>query len=573
MENNQPGQQDPQEATTSNPTEDLGPEDGSEQEKPVGEGEKEKEKEEEEAFLVSLYKFMKDRHTPIERIPHLGFKQINLWKIYKAVEKLGAYELVTGRRLWKNVYDELGGSPGSTSAATCTRRHYERLVLPYVRHLKGEEDKPLPPSKPRKQYKGSKDDKSKRARKEKGREQMPPDKVKTEVAAGTEDTQDIPERGRVAQGSIPAMPPHCSSLAIPTPSPSGGHPSPCQTHSETYKCLFSSFYSKGNHPIMSPLAKKKLLAQVSEAESRGCHKRHCLEGRWAPSAATTSHNPPRPAPERSPEPSGAQDTVPSIRNEVGPSTSASPGGTDTQGCPRAENGGPAPATFTGYFHAYRSEGLPPSAPHPLWGYFSNLKDFLEPPPAFPEPEQPQDLRSKVWESQGAAVQAWVPPGPGPTARARHGHEEEEEEEEDEEPFGPKFGAVSPFPREAKGRDMGSSPLGGHRGLAKPKAVVASPSFAALHFPPSFGSPLEHLKTQGVPVAPALSANPFVIPAFPSPLVVGSMQPPELCRPLGTGPRHYSNSYRNSLRHRSYPWHSHHSCGSQHVPAFHHHTKL
>ncbi|NXG11589.1 ARI5A protein, partial [Sakesphorus luctuosus] len=81
---------------------------------------------EEEAFLVSLYKFMKDRHTPIERIPHLGFKQINLWKIYKAVEKLGAYELVRGG--WGcqgNVYDALGGSPGSTSAATCTRRHYE----------------------------------------------------------------------------------------------------------------------------------------------------------------------------------------------------------------------------------------------------------------------------------------------------------------------------------------------------------------------------------------------------------------------------------------------------------------
>ncbi|NXA59906.1 ARI5A protein, partial [Mohoua ochrocephala] len=53
---------------------------------------------EEEASLVSLYKFMKDRHTPIERIPHLGFKQINLWKIYKAVEKLGAYELVSGVR-------------------------------------------------------------------------------------------------------------------------------------------------------------------------------------------------------------------------------------------------------------------------------------------------------------------------------------------------------------------------------------------------------------------------------------------------------------------------------------------
>ncbi|NXK39250.1 ARI5A protein, partial [Piprites chloris] len=319
---------------------------------------------------------------------------------------------------------------------------------------------------------------------------------------------------------------------------------------------------------MSPLAKKKLLAQVSEAESLRCHKRHCPEGRWAPSAATTIHDLPRTAPERSPEPSGAQDTVLSIGNEVGPSTSASPGGTDIQGCPQAENKGSAPAMFTGYFHAYRSERLPPGAPHPVWGYFSNLKDFLEPPPTFLEPEQPQDLRSKAWESRGATVQAWVPPGAGPTARAEHGHKEEEEEEE-EEPFGPKFGAVSPFPMEAEGRDMGSSPTGGHRGLAKPKAMVASPSFAALHFPPSFGGPLEHLKTQGVPVAPALSANPFVVPAFPSPLVVGSTQPPELCQPLGTGPRHYPNF----LRHQPYPWHSHHSYGSQHMPAFHRHAKL
>lgn len=32
-----------------------------------------------------------------------------------------------------------------------------RLVLPYVRHLKGEDDKPLPPTKPRKQYKMAKE--------------------------------------------------------------------------------------------------------------------------------------------------------------------------------------------------------------------------------------------------------------------------------------------------------------------------------------------------------------------------------------------------------------------------------
>ncbi|XP_077600896.1 uncharacterized protein LOC144215686 isoform X3 [Stigmatopora nigra] len=106
---------------------------------------------------------MKERGSPIERIPHLGFKQIDLWMIFKTVEKLGGYNSVTMRRLWKKVYDELGGSPGSTSAATCTRRHYERLVLPYERHLKGEDDQPLPLNKPRKPYKHPSEEKTNKA--------------------------------------------------------------------------------------------------------------------------------------------------------------------------------------------------------------------------------------------------------------------------------------------------------------------------------------------------------------------------------------------------------------------------
>ncbi|XP_038592827.1 AT-rich interactive domain-containing protein 5B [Micropterus salmoides] len=106
---------------------------------------------EEQAFLVALYKYMKERDTPIERIPFLGFKQINLWTMFQAAQKLGGYELITVRRQWKHVYDELGGNPSSTSAATCTRRHYERLLLPYERHIKGEQDKPLPLAKSKKQ--------------------------------------------------------------------------------------------------------------------------------------------------------------------------------------------------------------------------------------------------------------------------------------------------------------------------------------------------------------------------------------------------------------------------------------
>nr|XP_030145702.3 AT-rich interactive domain-containing protein 5A isoform X2 [Taeniopygia guttata]XP_032608354.2 AT-rich interactive domain-containing protein 5A isoform X2 [Taeniopygia guttata]XP_032608355.2 AT-rich interactive domain-containing protein 5A isoform X2 [Taeniopygia guttata] len=533
MEKEQEPQGDPRDP--SSPADAPGAADGTERDKAAGEGgdkedkeDKEKEKEEEEAFLVSLYKFMKERRTPIERIPHLGFKQINLWKIYKAVEKLGAYELVTGRRLWKNVYDELGGSPGSTSAATCTRRHYERLVLPYVRHLKGEEDKPLPPSKPRRQYKVSKDDKSKRARKEKGREQAAPDKARPEAGA-----EDAAERGRGTEGrSSPASP------AVPAPSPSGRCPSPCRSHSETYKRLFSSFYSKGNHPIMSPLAKKKLLAQVSKAESLHCHKRHCPEVRRAPSDTV-------------PEAPGAADRAPSVPSE------ASPAGRDIQGCP--QDGAAAPAVFTGYFHAYRSEGPQPAGCPPLWGYFSNLKDFLEPPSAFPEePEQPAELRGRG---------CWVPPGATFGQSSRHEDDDDDDDEEDEEPFVPtaSSGAVSPLAKQGRA---------GHRGLAKPRAVVAAPPFtappppdafegAALRFPGTFGNPLEQLKSRGVPVAPALSVSPLVIPAFPSPLVVGS----ELCRPLATG------SYGSSARfYPAAPWHGQRSCSSPHGPAFPHHAR-
>uniref|UniRef100_A0A8B9SLJ8 ARID domain-containing protein n=1 Tax=Anas platyrhynchos TaxID=8839 RepID=A0A8B9SLJ8_ANAPL len=530
------------------------------------------EKEEEEAFLVSLYKFMKERHTPIERIPHLGFKQINLWKIYKAVEKLGAYELVTGRRLWKNVYDELGGSPGSTSAATCTRRHYERLVLPYVRHLKGEDDKPLPPSKPRKQYKVSKGaetgEKSRRSKKEKGREQVRgPVGLGRSVAAAPSPLETLP-------------PSRAPSPAAPAPSPSAGCAGTCRAHAEAYKRLFSSFYSKGNHPIMSPLAKKKLLAQVSKAESLHCHKRHCPEGRRGASDAHpgTSPEPPRAAEEqRSPEPPGFKDPSRGGRSETGSVPSASPVGRDSQPYPRAEEGGPAPAVFTGYFHAYHNKVLKP---------------------------QPQDLRSKAgqaWSGEGPRAAAFtavkscrVPPGAGFTPPTQSPSVPGGKRSREEEAFGPskKLRAVSPFVKEPEGRDKGAGSPGGQPVLAKPKAIVPGPGYAAplpavppapdgykgsmLRFPVSFASPLEHLKTPAAPLMPSLSVSPFVIPAFPSPLIAASTQPSDLCRPLATGPGHYTTSYESSLQHRLYPvatWHSQTSYTTPHASAFHRNAKL
>ncbi|KAJ8339219.1 hypothetical protein SKAU_G00360050 [Synaphobranchus kaupii] len=103
----------------------------------------------EQTFLNELYSYMKTRDTPIERIPHLGFKQIDLFVMFKTVHGLGGYNQVTAHQLWKQVYNKLGGNPRSTSAATCTRRHYEKLILPYECYMRGEENKDL--SLPRQQ--------------------------------------------------------------------------------------------------------------------------------------------------------------------------------------------------------------------------------------------------------------------------------------------------------------------------------------------------------------------------------------------------------------------------------------
>ena len=104
---------------------------------------------------------MERRNTPIERPPMLGFKQskyiswycktmrilqkiisndetcirlyksfyfilVDLHAFFEKVAKLGGYEGCVHGKAWKSVYDELGGNPQNTSAATCTRRHYER---------------------------------------------------------------------------------------------------------------------------------------------------------------------------------------------------------------------------------------------------------------------------------------------------------------------------------------------------------------------------------------------------------------------------------------------------------------
>ncbi|XP_014260476.1 AT-rich interactive domain-containing protein 5B-like isoform X2 [Cimex lectularius] len=92
---------------------------------------------EERNFMTSLHLFMKERKTPINKIPIVGFKEVNLFQLYKKVKELGGYDAVSSGKLWKFVYEVMGGDMSSTSAATLSRRHYEKLLLPFERHMNG----------------------------------------------------------------------------------------------------------------------------------------------------------------------------------------------------------------------------------------------------------------------------------------------------------------------------------------------------------------------------------------------------------------------------------------------------
>ncbi|XP_004844421.1 AT-rich interactive domain-containing protein 5A isoform X1 [Heterocephalus glaber] len=540
------------------------------------------EREEEQAFLVSLYKFMKERHTPIERVPHLGFKQINLWKIYKAVEKLGAYELVTGRRLWKNVYDELGGSPGSTSAATCTRRHYERLVLPYVRHLKGEDDKPLPPSKPRKQYKMAKEPRGddgateqvKKTKEERQVDQVTPGKNKTDA------TELAP---------LPSEAPPRRSMEQPSPAPGSSLPfigaGVCP---EAYKRLLSTFYCKETHGVMSPLAKKKLLAQVSKAEAlqcqeEGCHHgaddpdRKLLESSWSPRGLA--------------ENSGCQRAP--LEGLQAPGNSL---GAETPGVPCST----API-FMGSFHTYPTEVLKPISQHPR-DFFSSLKDRL----LLGSPGKGEGLSAKkaqlVWGGDASRPSAfhkgtsrkssfypkpkacWVPPmarvpaeSPVPLPAVPRSPGLGNKRSMDEEGFahgGRKLRAVSPFLKEMDAKECRPKPLvpdmavscllGPALGPAPPEAYRGT----MLRCPLSFAGTPDPLKGQAT-----LPFSPLVIPAFPAHFLATTSHSPMTTSLVHFPPASFDSALRHRLGPGSPAWHVPPVTTYAAPPFFHLNTRL
>lgn len=89
--------------------------------------EEEPDPEERDNFLQQLYKFMEDRGTPINKPPVLGYKDLNLFKLFRLVYQHGGCDNIDSGTVWKQIYMDLGipilNSAASYNVKTAYRKY------------------------------------------------------------------------------------------------------------------------------------------------------------------------------------------------------------------------------------------------------------------------------------------------------------------------------------------------------------------------------------------------------------------------------------------------------------------
>lgn len=84
-----------------------------------------------ESFLSDLYSFMQARGQPINKLPSLGYQELDLYLLYQLVIARGGMDEVTRKQEWKLVYQDLGIPTMSTSASYNTRTNYKKYLYLY----------------------------------------------------------------------------------------------------------------------------------------------------------------------------------------------------------------------------------------------------------------------------------------------------------------------------------------------------------------------------------------------------------------------------------------------------------
>lgn len=82
-------------------------------------------------FVAQLYKFMDDRGTPLNKIPSIINKDVDLYRLFRTAQKSGGYNRVTSQNLWKNIAQRLGYVQATQAIINLVKQAYKKYLLPF----------------------------------------------------------------------------------------------------------------------------------------------------------------------------------------------------------------------------------------------------------------------------------------------------------------------------------------------------------------------------------------------------------------------------------------------------------
>uniref|UniRef100_A0A671MBG6 AT-rich interactive domain-containing protein 4A-like n=1 Tax=Sinocyclocheilus anshuiensis TaxID=1608454 RepID=A0A671MBG6_9TELE len=92
--------------------------------------------EERDHFLQQLYKFMEDRGTPINKSPVLGYKDLNLFKLFRLVHIHGGCDNIESGSIWKQIYMDLGIPVLNSAASYNVKTAYRKYLYGFEEYCR-----------------------------------------------------------------------------------------------------------------------------------------------------------------------------------------------------------------------------------------------------------------------------------------------------------------------------------------------------------------------------------------------------------------------------------------------------
>ncbi|KAL5108224.1 AT-rich interactive domain-containing protein 4A [Taenia crassiceps] len=86
--------------------------------------------EERDRWIAKLYRFMDARGTPINKAPSIANKDLDLFKLYRKVDRLGGFHRVTSQLKWAAVYSEMDLPHSFTAGPRSLQTAFKKYLFP-----------------------------------------------------------------------------------------------------------------------------------------------------------------------------------------------------------------------------------------------------------------------------------------------------------------------------------------------------------------------------------------------------------------------------------------------------------